>query len=239
MFLKNKMLQNNQMEAKVMKKQLLIIGITLLLIILGLSGCTQENSSSDQSKNQTTPPSTESLQTILAKAETIGSMYYEVTTSTSMTGAGTQTATIKIWEKTPYLKEDITSVTAGITTTYSIIKRPEGIYMYDTTQNKYVLTTNVALLQQANREMIQDLVNNQTLTNLGTETINGKTATVIQYISSEGGSPTTIKIWIWNEKGVPLKMQFSTTSEETTLTMDYNYSNYSFADIPDSTFSVS
>jgi len=42
MFLKKKMLQNQQGEAKVMKKQSVIIGITLLLAI-GLSGCTSNN----------------------------------------------------------------------------------------------------------------------------------------------------------------------------------------------------
>jgi len=47
-----------------------------------------------------------------------------------------------------------------------------------------------------------------------------------------------MKMWIWNEKGVPLKALSTQTSEETTIMMDYEYSNYSFSDIPDSTFSV-
>jgi outer membrane lipoprotein-sorting protein len=222
-----------------MKKQLVIIGITLVLIAVGLSGCSQQNSSSNQSKNQTTnQPSTESIQTILAKAETIGSMYYEVATSTNMPGVGTYTVTTKIWQKTPYLKEDIKSVTAGITTTLLVIQRPEGIYKYDITQNKYVLTTSIVTLEQSNSEMTKDLLNNQTITTLGTETIDGKTATILQYMPKQEGNSTAMKMWVWNEKGVPLKALVTTTSGGTTITMDINYSNYSFSDIPDSTFSV-
>jgi outer membrane lipoprotein-sorting protein len=48
----------------------------------------------------------------------------------------------------------------------------------------------------------------------------------------------TTKIWIWNEKGLPLKADMDMTMEEMTMTMDLIFSNYSFADIPDSTFNV-
>jgi hypothetical protein len=43
MFLKNKRLQNDKVESKVMKKQLVIIGIVTFLVCVGLSGCTQSN----------------------------------------------------------------------------------------------------------------------------------------------------------------------------------------------------
>jgi outer membrane lipoprotein-sorting protein len=86
--------------------------------------------------------------------------------------------------------------------------------------------------------VVQDLLNNQTITILGTETINGNTTTVIQYTPSQAGNSTTMKMWIWNEKGVPLKARSITKNEETDVTMDYSYSNYSFEDIPDSTFSI-
>jgi PBP1b-binding outer membrane lipoprotein LpoB len=220
-----------------MKKQLLMVGMMLVLITIGFSGCTQQNSSSDES-DQTTPPTTESIHTILTKAETIESMYYEITASINMSSLGPQTTTIKIWQKTPYLKEEITSVIAGTTNTVSVIQRPEGTYTYDTIQGKYVITTNTTSLQQPNSEIIKDLLNNQNLTNLGTETIDGKEATIIQYAPLQGGSVMTIKMWLWNEKGVPLQALFTLTMEGSTIIMDYKYNNYSFVDIPDSTFSV-
>ena len=47
------------------------------------------------------------------------------------------------------------------------------------------------------------------------------------------------KMWIWNEKGLPLKMEmtmtFGSAVSTTTILMD----NFSFADIPDSTFNIS
>ncbi len=104
--------------------------------------------------------------------------------------------------------------------------------------NTYELDPLIVIPQLSTADVVQDLLNNQTITTLGLETIDGKTATVIQYTPSQAGNSTTIKIWIWNEKGVPLKALSTQTSEETTIMMDYDYSNYSFADIPDSTFSV-
>lgn len=228
-----------------MRKQLIIIGVILLLLIVGFTGCNQQNSSSNnsstnQSKNQTNPPpSTETIQTILAKAETITSMYYEIASTTSMSGAGMQNTTIKIWQKTPYLKEEMTSTTAGFTTTLSIIQRPEGIYQFDTTQNKYVLTTSVTIPQKSSSETVKNLLNNYTITNLGTEIIDGKTATVIQYTMNPSEGSMTVKMWIWNERGLPLKAQYTGTIGETIVTMDYVFSHYSFADIPDITFNVS
>jgi outer membrane lipoprotein-sorting protein len=216
-----------------MEKQKVLFGIIAPLVcsLLMISGCTQQ-----QGSDQT---STESLQTILAKAETIGSVYYELATSTTMSGAPVQTTTMKIWQKTPYLKEEVNSTTAGITTTFIVIKRPEGIYRYDATQDIYEkVSQGIVIPQLSTGDTAKDLLNNQTITTLGTETIDGKTATVIQYTPSQAGNSTTIKMWIWNEKGVPLKARSITKNEETVITMDYTYSNYSFSDIPDSMFSV-
>jgi outer membrane lipoprotein-sorting protein len=231
-----------------MKKQVSMvgmIGITALMIvvIVGFSGCTQQNSSADETKIDTIPPTIESLQTILTKAEKIESMYYEITASIMMPQYGTQTATIKIWQKTPYLKEQITSITSGVENTITAILRPEGLYIYNIAQGKYVLTTDdisiVSSLQYLDSKLIKNYLNNQTSTNSQTEIIDGKKATIFEYAPLQGSSLMTIKIWIWNEKGVPLKALINMTMEQTTMTMDFKFNNYSFSDIPDSTFSVS
>ena len=221
-----------------MKKLIGIIGITMLFIILGLSGCTQQNSLNEQKIT----PTTESVQTILTKAETIESLYYEIAATIMMPNYGTQTATIKIWQREPYLKAEITGVAMGTTNTMSLIQRPEGTYTYDATEGKYVLTTDetsfVTSLQYFNSDMIKKYLNNQSGTNFETEMIDGKQTTIIQYTPSFGENQMTVKIWIWNEKGVPLKAYFTMTMEETTMTMDFKFNNYSFSDIPDSTFNV-
>jgi len=232
-----------------MRKQIIIVFITLIFIIIVLSGCTQKNSSndtssSDTSESKTNPPPTETLQIILSKTETIESMYYEIDASIHMSEFGAQTGRIKIWQKSPYLKEQITSFTDGITTSVTVIQRPEGIYMYNPEIGNYIVATEEATsiatsLQYFDSALIKNYINNQTSANFETETIDGKKATIIQYIPLEGESPMKIKLWIWNDIGVPLKAFIDMTMEDTTMTMDFKFSNYSFLDIPDSTFSVS
>ena len=106
-----------------------------------------------------------------------------------------------------------------------------------------MLYQEIVLPQLSTGDVAEDLLNNQTITILGTETINGITTTVIQYSSNESENSTrTMKMWVWNEKGVPLKV-FETrtrtiTENEITITWDYQYLNYSFIDIPDNTFNV-
>jgi outer membrane lipoprotein-sorting protein len=232
---------------KTMKKQVSMVGmigiiISMILVIVGLSGCTQQNTSADETKIDTTTPTLESVQTILGKADTIESMYYEIAASITMPQYGTQTATIKIWQKTPYLKEQITSVTSGITNSITVIQRPEGIYTYNTAQGKYVLTTDetsiASSLQYLDSKTIKNYLNNQTSTTFQTEVIDGKKATIIEYTPLQGSTLMAIKMWIWNEKGVPLKALINMTMEQTTMTMDFRFNNYSFSDIPDNTFSV-
>jgi hypothetical protein len=211
-----------------MDKHIMIHGAitTLTCLLFMVSGCTQQNN-----------PTSESIQTILEKAVTIETVYYELDMSTTIAGSVEQTTTLKIWQKTPYLKEQQTSTSGDITTTDTFIIRPDGVYVYNTTENTSELYTGMYLPQPSIAETIKDLLENQTFTTPATETIAGMTATVIQYTPSQRNS-TIAKIWIWDEKGVPLKAQYITDNQYTSVTIDYTYSNYSFADIPDSTFSV-
>ena len=220
-----------------------IIGaiIVVSLLLVGMCVCFQPNTSADLTDLKSTTP--ESIQAILSKADTIKSMYYQIDATITMPQYGAQTLTMKIWQEKPYLKEDITSQTAGITTTLSVIVRPEGVYIYNTAQGKYVLTAEVpsyvTSLQYLDPKMIKDLLNNQSITDFETEIIDGKLTTVIEYnMSLLGENQMTMKIWIWNEKGVPLKAYMTMSMEDFTMTMDYVFSHYSFADIPDSTFNV-
>jgi len=226
-----------------MLKQGVLVGLTIVLITLGLSGCTQQDSS-DQTHIQTTSPTTESLETILAKTDAIKSMSFEILATIDMSEFDTQTATIKIWQKPSYLKEQVTTMSTGTPITITVIHRPDGNYTYDVAQAKYVLTPNVTSfatsLQYFDSKMIKDLLNNQTVLDFETETIDGKQATIIQYsLPLQGDNLMSIKMWIWNERGVPLKAYIDMTTEEISMTMDFVFSNYSFSDIPDSMFSVS
>ena len=65
---------------------------------------------------------------------------------------------------------------------------------------------------------------------IGTETMDGKVCLVIEY-TIEG---STAKMWIWKEKGFPIRVEMTTT--EGTVIMEYK--NIDFSDIPDSEFEL-
>ena len=231
-----------------MKKQYIMIGIVgitiaVIVVIAGATGSFQPNTSADETNIEPKTQEQESLQTILSKADAIRSMYYEIYGTITMSQYGSQTLTMRIWQEKPYFKQEITSQTAGITNTIAVIVRPEGTYVYNQAQGKYVQTTEVpsyvTSLQYLDPKMIKDLLNNQSITNFKTEIIDGKMTTVIEYeMPLLGDTQMTIKIWIWNEKGVPLKTYMTMIMEEMTMAMDFSFRNYSFSDIPDSTFNV-
>jgi outer membrane lipoprotein-sorting protein len=221
-----------------MEKQKMIFGLVAALVFFSLviGGCTQQNSPT----NQTNPPPTgTTLQQILAKADTYESVYYEVEISTTMSGSIVQNTTIKVWQKTPYLKEEITSTVGNETTQETVIQRPEGVYRYNIGQHIYENNSGIVIPQVSTGDTAKDLLDNHTITTVGTETVDGKTATVIEYPRSQADNTTIMKMWIWNEKGLPLKVYFAMSINDTNMTMNYHYNNYSFSDIPDSTFSVS
>lgn len=197
--------------------------LTFLLCII--SGCTEQNNS----------PSSESLRELLEKTLLIDSVSYEVEIATPTLDT---TTTIQIWQKTQYLKEQETTIAGNISTTQTIIKRPEGLYRYNEEQQSYEQDPQAILPQPTLQDIATDLLTNQTLTRLGTETIDGKTTTVIQYNPKETGNSTTMKLWIWDENGALLKAEHVTTYEGTSTTTEYTYKNYSFEEIPESIFYV-
>jgi len=213
-----------------MDRRTIRIGIitTIACSLLLISGCTEQNNN----------PTPETLQTIFEKAMTLESVYYEIDTSYIIDGVIRQNTTTKIWQKMLYLKKVENNTSGNISSTRTIIQRPEGLYLYDPTLQAYQLNAQMNSLQPSIAEMVNDLLNNQTLTILGTENINGKPTTIIQYHPNQGGNSTTVTLWIWNEKGVTIKEQYIANSEGISVTINSTYSNYSFEEIPESIFSV-
>jgi outer membrane lipoprotein-sorting protein len=225
-----------------MKKQIMCIGMLLVLIVVGLSGCTQQNPSSDEKTINSAPPDEESLETILGKTESIDSMYFEIDATITMTGYGTQNAQIQIWQKPPYVKEQISGMYGGTSTTMTVIHRPDGNYTYDAAQGKYVLTPEVtsfsSWMQYFDSETLKGLLNNQSLGNMQKVTLDGKQATLFNYSLSVEEVSVSVQMWIWNDYGVPLKAYVDMDMKEMAMTVDFVFENYSFSDIPDSTFNI-
>lgn len=212
------------------KHAFIFVLLTIITCLLPLmSGCTEQNNSTKS----------ETIQTILEKAAILETVSYKIDTEFLVNGAVQQTTTIHVWQKQPYLKEEESSTAGNITTTRTVIQRPEGLYRYDNESQSYELDTQLIIPQPSTVDMVSNLLNNQTLTIIGTETIDGKTTTVIQYSPDQVDESTIITLWIWNEKGVPLQERYTMENEEITVIIYSQYSNYSFEDIPDSLFSVS
>ena len=216
-----------------MKKQKIIFVLVTILIysIFLLSGCTQQSVVK------------ESIQTILKKADNIGDVYYEILGKTSTQYGNlsyNSTYTIKIWQKIPYMKtETITDDTIQI-----MIIRPDGgnisEYIYDNQTNNYKrinpednLTRQKFLEEQAN-----ELLESQSLKVLGSDIIDGKEVTIVEYSYNMSGVTMTPKLWIWNEKGIPLRLEMKSSIMAVNISMILQYKNFLFAEIPDSTFNV-
>lgn len=213
-----------------------MIALVCSSIILG--GCTQQNTPNDNT-DDTTKPTTEAVEQILRKAQIIDSIYYEVNTTETADGTIVQNVEMKIWQKTPYLKENVSFSFGGNTLNVSYIQRPNGTFQYEANKNKYVLYPEIVLPQRSTANVAADLLDNQSITILGTETVDGKTATVIQYTTDQPENSTTMKMWIWNDRGVTLKVQETRINDGITFRWVSVYQNYSFIDIPESTFDIS
>jgi outer membrane lipoprotein-sorting protein len=211
-----------------MKKIILIVEIILIIIVLNLGGCTQQTGSQ------------ESIETILEKASNVGPVYYEAIVTTSTEGGGfssNYTSTMKVWQKMPYMKMEITS--AGIT--QIMVFRPEGSYIYnDLTQNytKY-LPPNNETQQKFFEQQADEMLESQTLEVLGTDIIDGKAVTIVEYSYNVSGGTMSPKLWIWNEKGIPLRMETKSTIMGFTMIMTSENTNFIFGEIQDNVFDVS
>lgn len=218
--------EENQMEKQ---KELFAILCALVCSVLVISGCTQQG-----------PSTKESIQDILAKAAGVGPVYYEIIGTTSTTAGGysfNSSYTSKVWQKMPYMKMETTG--GGIT--QIMVFRSDGSYIYNNQTQNYTkfLPPNNQTQQKFFEQQANEMMESQTLQVLGTDTIDGKAVTIVEYSYTASGITMSPKLWIWNEKGIPLKMEMKSTTMGINMTMTMEYKNFAFGDIPDNTFDVS
>lgn len=182
-----------------------------------------------------------SIVDILAKAEIVGPVQYETVGSVATVGLPqevTTTTITKVWQKIPYIRID--STTKDRTT--KMIIHPDAVYLYDASQDKYVKMTREAMAieytQKSFEELSKELRKTTTLKELGSETIDGKLTTIIEYSVNIKGTPIIQKLWIWNEKGVPLKAETISKIGGITYITKEEYKNFLFGDFPTSVFKV-
>jgi hypothetical protein len=233
-----------------MKNKYLVTGLCLLVLMLCLvSACgggatstttpgTTTAASTSPSTTPTNPsPTTSPTQTMTTSSTTgssigdilglganIGSVKYDMTIT-----AAEQTVTAKIWQKQKKMREEMTM--QGITTVI-IFDLDTGImYTFMPAENMAIkMTLNPSQIPQGSTEGNADILKYNPYI-VGTESIDGKSCTVIVWDVPETGS---MKEWVWTEKGFPLKMEVTANGMTTTI----ENTNIDFSDIPDSTFEL-
>ena len=184
------------------------------------------------------------LKDILKASKNISSVKYEEIKNVYTSGNFTKslkTNILEIWQKIPFAKMDIKVFHNGLETSKEeIVVRPEGIYVRSLTADKYKKFTEIVnwLNLDGIQKILMEIEDSRSLKLLGTETIDEKFATVVEYLSTSMGQSSMYKVWLWNEKGLPLKAEATIEVEGVNYLTKTEYKNFDFKDIPDSLFEV-
>ncbi len=208
----------------------LIVGVVL---ISGCGGASEkpetptERPVTQPIEETTTPPSDESLSDVLAKAVGIGSVKYDMV----ITIPGEPSVTSTVWMKGHNMRTEMT--VEGQTMIMIMNGDKQEAYTYFPDENMatkidFSQATESATEKSATEEVGSIEAYNPT--GIGTETIDGKLCTVVEYASPEGKA----KMWIWLEHGFPIRTEI-TTPEGTGRT---DWRNIEFVDIPDNMFEL-
>jgi len=174
----------------------------------------------------TTPPATttsgKTLGEILGLAAGITSVKYDMV----MTVPGSPVMNQTVWVKGNKMRTEIT--TGGQNTIMLMDIDAKTMYTYMPAQNMALKMTWNPTTTSAVDDT--EAISKYNPTIVGTDTIDGKKCTVVQY-TIEG---QTTKMWLWQDHGFPLRVEATTPQGKTTM----EYKNIQFNDIPDSLFTL-
>ena len=165
------------------------------------------------------------LQAILGLAAGVTSVKYDMV----MSGAGVPANTTTVWMKQKNMRMETKE---GGQTIVIIVNSATKTYVMYTLPDK----TGFTLPYQEEESAIDEVADIMSYSPkvLGTETVDGKVCTVIEYTYSEGANQAKAKAWIWNQHGFPIKMEITTSQG----TMTILYQNIVIGDISDNMFKV-
>ncbi|MBN1189119.1 MAG: outer membrane lipoprotein carrier protein LolA [Dehalococcoidales bacterium] len=113
-------------------------------------------------------------------------------------------------------------------------------YMWMVDENKAMMTDMEEDTPAASQTSIEDLWDAD-LVYEGTEVLDGKTCSVVEYSQITAQGKMTGKVWIWQEKGVPLRMETGISGaaqQGMNMNIVIDFENYEFTDLPDSLFEL-
>lgn len=239
------------------KNWAIVVGLLLIGVIVS-AGCIGErqpeegdvSSSPEEAVTPTTqtptaPPGGELLSDLLGMAKGIDSAKYDVV----MTSSGELTFTEKVWEKGNKMRREQTREEEGFLTMIAIIDKDEQEkYTYCPEKLGYPAMKFSEPVELAIEKVVSIEDYNPTI--VGTETVDGKFCTVVEYISSEGSPKLWIirergvlkhvspegsaRMWIWQKHGFPIRAEI--TTPEGALRTDWK--NIEFVDIDNSMFEL-
>jgi hypothetical protein len=180
----------------------------------------------------------ESIKDILAKAENIKSMQYDIIIDSGKYG----TSNAKAWEKPPYYKMEPEIAERG----GSILLHQDVTYTR-ISKDKYRKITSKEMVRFVSLnsliELSKEIAKNTTLKVLRGQVIDGKSTTLVEtyvtFFEAKGRSSIIekLKLWIWNDKGIPLRVVEETNTKDASY-ITREYKNFIFGDIPDNIFAV-
>jgi outer membrane lipoprotein-sorting protein len=211
-----------------------LLGITLLIVTVGLSGCRIFKDRSTVNK-------------LCKKEAQLPCVSYEIVehlTFTDKTKTEEATLLTQVWRKGVNQRADSFIKSAPQNVVSKTIKNSEGLYVQrlskpwqrrrgqlkksDCQWNGFEtlglsMTPGISARVSPNMKI------------LGRETVDGKECVIVQ-LTSQGRTST---IWVWEETGLALKREIkSRFSKDAESHVRYEYSNFDFKDIPDRFFEV-
>jgi len=164
-----------------------------------------------------TPP----LSDILDRAKGITSVKYDMV----MRMPGVPTTTTKVWMKGD---DKIRMEMAAAGQTVITILNEDTMYMYYPKRNMAMKMDTSGVLESAVEEV--GSIGKYKPRVVGTEKMDGKICTVVEYVTPEGRT----KMWIWQKHGFPIRREMTTEGGTTII----EYKNIQFGKIPDNMFEL-
>jgi len=211
------------------KKGLLALLVVLMLALGMLIGCGEEKTAAPGDKVEKSTPvasSENDLAKLFAKAEKVPGMYYElVMTSPEMDAQMTG----KFWVKGDKIRTEFESPD-GAGTMVNIMDNKEAFMLMESQG----IATRMDLSQfneadNTPEDAMKDLAEEDAKL-IGKETIDGKKCLIYESKTAE----ESYKDWIWEEYGVPVKVETATADGKTVI----EFKNIAIKDIPDNMFEL-
>ncbi|MFH1895053.1 MAG: hypothetical protein ABIJ74_00520, partial [archaeon] len=182
----------------------------------------------------------ETIQDVLEKAESIENLSYEVSLSTPE--LQTEQKLFKIYEKNNKWKMEHEYNGRKVT---SDVFDGKNYYIYYHAEDKYYKTDFLQKHLDL-KDMSKQALEDPNLKEIGEEEINGLKSRIIEFNYKDKSWPRRIKVkvWISEEHGIPLKMEFPSPVEFNDYYDEYYYEffvyvkNLNFDSIEDSVFQV-